>query len=92
MAKKLKMIFSYEDTEFTRPYDFAVADSIDAADCKAAILGINASLKNSTDDGLADFFVSDAGENFTLISAAQLEEIETTVLNLNIGGDSAASI
>lgn len=92
MAKKLKMIFAYADTEFTRPYDFPVADSVQPANCKAAILGVNTSLKNNTAGGLSDFFVSDAGENFTLISAAQLEESTTTVLNLNIGGGSAASV
>ena len=92
MAKKLKMTFAYKDTEATRNYDFTVADSVEADDCKTAILGINTSLKNNTAGGLSDFFVSDAGENFTLISAGQLEETNTQILDLNIGGDSTASI
>lgn len=92
MAKKIKMTFGYADTDFTRLYDFEVADSIEAADCKNAILGVNASLKNNTAGGLSEFYVSDAGENFTLITAAQLEETNTQILDLNIGGDSAASL
>ena len=92
MAKKLKMTFAYKDTEFTRGYDFSVADSIEGDDCKNVILGINTSLKNNTAGGLSDFFISDAGDNFTLISAAQLEETNTQILDLNIGGDSTASI
>ena len=46
MAKKLKMTFAYKDTEDTRGYDFSVADSIDADDCKNVILGINTSLNS----------------------------------------------
>ena len=92
MAKKLKMTFAYKDTEDTRGYDFSVADSIDADDCKNVILGINTSLKNNTAGGLSDFFVSDAGDNFTLITAGQLETTNTQILDLNIGGDSTASI
>ena len=92
MAKKLKLTFGYADTEFTRNYDFSVADSIEGDDCKNAILGINASLKNNTAGGLSDFFVSDAGDNFTLITAGQLETTNTQILDLNIGGDSTASI
>ena len=92
MAKTLKLTFGYEDTEFTRQYNFDVADSLDGDAAKVAILGVNTSLKNNTDDGLSSFFVSNEGDDFTLITAAQLEEVNKTVLDLNIGGDSAASI
>lgn len=92
MSKNLKMTFGYHETEDTRGYNFAVADSVTAADAKAAILAVNASLTAGTDGGLSSFFVSDAGDYFTLITDAQLETVNKTVLDLNIGGDSAASI
>ena len=91
MSKKLKLTFGYADTDVTRVYAFDVADSI-TADCKDAIIDINDSLQGGTDGGLSSFFVSDEGDNFTLITAAQLEEVNKTVLNLNIAGDSTASI
>lgn len=91
MAKNLKLTFGYEDTEDTRQYNFDVADSVDAT-CKNSILAINNSLKAGTAGGLSSFFVSDNGDNFSLITAAQLEETETIVLDLNIAGDSAASL
>lgn len=90
--RKLKMVFGYEGTEDTRTYDFAVADSlVTAASSKAAILGINASLKNNTAGGLSDFFVSDEGDKFVTIASAQFEEITTDVLDLNIGGSSSVN-
>lgn len=92
MSKNLKMTFGYHETEDTRGYNFAVADSVTAADAKAAILAVNASLTAGTDGGLSSFFVSDEGDYFTLITDAQLETVNKTVLDLNIGGDSAASI
>ena len=91
MAKKLKMIFAYENTEDTRQYDFDVADSVTAA-CKSNILAINASLKAGNDGGLSDFFVSDEGDSFSLIAAAQLEEINKTVLDLNIENGGGSSV
>lgn len=91
MAKKLKMTFGYADTEETRQYDFDVADSVTAA-CKEGILAINTSLKAGTDGGLSAFFVSDEGANFTLITAAQLEEINKTVLDLNIENGGGSSV
>ena len=89
MSKKLKLTFGYEDTEFTRDYNFEVADSITAS-CKDIILDINASLKAGTDGGLGEFFISDEADNFVSIVGGQLETTDITVLT--IGGDSAASI
>ncbi len=77
----IQLTFSYEDTEFTRVYDFEVADSLQA-DAKQKILDINASLKAGTDDGLSTFFVSDNGENFSLISAAKFIITEEEYLDL----------
>lgn len=81
MAKTLKMTFGYED-ELTRVYSFPVEDSL-ASDCKSKIIGINASIAAGTDDGLAGFFVSNAGADFATIAAAQLESTEITTLNID---------
>ena len=86
MSNKLKLTFGYEDTDYTRIYAFDVADSIDAtaaASMKAAVKAVNASLTAGTAGGLSSFFVSDEGDNFTLITDAQLELTEKTVLNLS---------
>ena len=90
MAKKLKMTFAYDETEYTRNYDFDVAESVQGSAMKDKILAVNASLRAGTDGGLSDFFVSDAGDNFASISSAKLVETDKTYLV--IGGDSAASI
>lgn len=79
---KIQMEFSYADTEFTRLYELDVADSL-MADAKQKILNINASLKAGTDGGLSTFFVSDEGDNFTLISAAKFTITEEEFLDLN---------
>lgn len=89
MANKLKLTFGYDESEVTRVYAFDVADSLQAADMKAAILGVNSSLTAGTDGGLSSFFVDDDGNNFTAITDAQLEIVNKTVLDLNIGGDSS---
>lgn len=84
MAKTVKLVFSYEDTEYTRNYNLEADDSISSGDCKAKILAINASLAASTDGGLADFFVGEYGESLVKISDARL--VETTELPIAIGG------
>ena len=95
MTNKLKMTFGYADTEETRQYAFDVADSIVASDIKTAVLSVNDSLKNHTDGGLSDFYVSEEGDVFTLITDAQLEVVNKTVLDLNItvegGGESSVN-
>ena len=90
MPNVLKTTFGYADTDFTRQYNWEVAESIQPETLKAGILAINQSLANGTAGGLSSFFVSDEGDNFVTICAAQLEVTETTVLN--IAGGSAASI
>lgn len=69
--KTVKTKFKYND-DTTRIYAFDCADSL-AAGVKPKILAINSSLSAGTDDGLAEFFVSDAGENFVQISGATIE-------------------
>lgn len=82
--RTVKTRFLYADSD-TRLYSFDCENSL-AADVKDNILAINASLKASTDGGLAEFFVSDAGENFVLIDGATIES--STVVPLTIAPNS----
>lgn len=90
MSKNLKMTFGFgEEQEATRNYSFTVDDSL-AADCKAKILGINASLAGGTDDGLAAFFLADNGtDNFSKITYAELNSTVTEVLDISGGASNA---
>lgn len=67
----VKTRFKFED-DTTRLYSFDCDDSL-AADVKQKIKSINTSLIGGTDGGLAEFFVSDAGEDFVLIDGATIE-------------------
>ena len=80
----VQLTFSYADTEFTRLYDLEIDASL-KADAKQKILGINQSLRAGTAGGLSSFFVSDSGDNFTLISAAKF--VETTEEYIDLGGE-----
>lgn len=80
----VQLTFAYEDTDFTRTYQLEIADSLQA-DAKGRIIEINNSLKSGTDDGLSDFFVSDNGERFTLISAAKFIVTTEEYINLAEG-------
>jgi len=81
---KIQLTFSYADTEATRMYEMEASESLEA-EAKAKILAINGSLKAGTDDGLSEFFVSDEGDNFTLISAAKF--IVETEEYIDLGGE-----
>lgn len=81
----------YEGTDFTRKMKFdGVADSL-LADVKPKIKAINTSLAGGTDGGLGDFFRADdyaAGASSTIgtfngITAAQIDSVEVTYINLN---------
>lgn len=84
MAAKtsVTLTFGFEDAT-TRKYKFddvanAALSGI-ATKCKA----INASLVGGTAGGLSTFFLSDDGENFTSILAAQSDNVDITDINLN---------
>ena len=83
----IRLTFGYEDTEFTRNYELKIDDSL-VAGAKQKIKDINNSLLGGTAGGLSSFFVSDSGENFTLITDAQLTSITETKLDLG-GGSNA---
>lgn len=75
------LTFGFKD-ETTRKYKFddvanAALSGI-ATKCKA----INASLLGGTAGGLSTFFLSDDGENFTSILAAQSDNVDITDINL----------
>ena len=83
----LRLTFGYANTTFTRDYELKPSESI-LPDIKDNILAVNQSLTSGTAGGLSSFFVSDAGENFTLITDAQLTSTYETKLDLG-GGSSA---
>lgn len=78
------LTLGYEDTDFTRKYKFTdvsnAALSGIADKCKA----INASLLGGTAGGLSHFFVSDDGDYFNSIVAAQSDQASIDVINLNV--------
>lgn len=78
--KTVKTRFLYADSD-TRLYSFDCEDSL-APDVKDNIKAINSSLKAGTADGLEDFFVSDAGEDFVLIDGATIESSTVTPLTI----------
>lgn len=77
------LTFGYADTDFTRKYTFGgiSATALDAI--KTNVLAVNASLSAGTAGGLSSFFLSDAGEHFNGIVAAQYETTEETIIPLN---------
>ena len=87
MAKTLKMTFGYDDSDFTRNYSFEIDDSLVSA-AKDKIIGINTSLAAGTAGGLSSFFISDDGDNFVGITAAQVEETTVTYLDISGGASS----
>lgn len=74
--RDVNMKFKYAD-ETTRNYSFSCEDSL-APDVKDNIKAVNSSLKAGTADGLEDFFVSDAGNELTLIEGATIVSVVST--------------
>lgn len=79
----IQLTFRYEDTSDTRQYELECADSL-VSSVKEKVLAINASLAAGTDEGLSDFFVSDDGDRFTLISSAKAIEVVETPIDLGV--------
>ena len=78
-----KLTFGYADSDQKRQYAFDIASSLRSG-VKAGVKAVNQSLAAGTAGGLSSFFVSDEGDNFTMITAAQL--ITETVEDIAIGG------
>ena len=72
----------YANTDFTRKYTFGGLSAAVLDEVKTNILAVNASLEGGTDGGLSAFFLSDTGDNFNRIVAAQCETVETTDIPL----------
>ena len=86
MAKTATFTLSYADTDATRKLVIdAVADSISAADVKAAVLAVNASLTGGTSGGLNTFLQSDDGHNLVAISDVEIKVSNST--NIVLGGE-----
>ena len=80
----VKIICAYEETDFTRQYQFDVSDE-NVADVKDNVLVINASLAASTSGGMHSFFLSDDGHNLKEISYAGIVTLEEYPIDLNGG-------
>lgn len=78
----LRTTFAYENTNFTRTYDFDIETEEAKTAAKQKVLNINSSLEAGTAGGLSSFFVSDNGENFTKISELKLITRTETPLDL----------
>lgn len=81
----LRTTFAYENTNFTRTYDFDIETEEAKTTAKQKVIDINSSLEAGTAGGLSSFFVSDNGENFVKISNAKIITIEETILDLEGG-------
>ena len=81
----VKLTCGYEDTDFTRLYEFAVADSL-VGDVKDNVLAINDSLAASNSGGMHSFFLSDDGNNLKAITEAKLVTVEEFPIPINQNG------
>ena len=83
MSNSVSLTFGYKDTDFTRIYKLENVTNAALSSVKANIQAINASLTGGTAGGLSTFFVSDDGDAFTGIVAAQIDS--TTTTNIALG-------
>lgn len=81
MANTIRLVASYENTNFTRQYDLDIEDEF-VSTAKQKILDINASLTAGTSGGFNSFFVGENGENLESFTKAQLITVTETVLDL----------
>ena len=83
MANSVTLTFGYEDTDETRKYKIEGVPNASLSSVKSKILALNESMTSDTDGGLGDFFLSDDGDSFTGIVAAQIDS--TTTTNIALG-------
>ena len=92
MANSVTMTLGYSNTDFTRKMKLENVPNGSLSGVKSAILAVNASLEGGTDGGLKSFFLADDYDNsdssnivgeLTGITAAQIDEQEVIVLNIN---------
>lgn len=91
MANSVIMTLGYTGTDFTRQFKIDNVEADALSSVKANILAVNASITAGTDDGLADFFLSDdydATDSENIIGKcsgivdAQIVEMTTTPIDL----------
>lgn len=91
-STSVTLTFGYADTDFTRKYKFEnvanAALSGIADKCKA----INQSLAGGTAGGLSSFFLSDDGNTFCSIVAAQSDCASVNVIDLNAVANRSANV
>lgn len=95
LKNSVTMTLGYSNTDFQRKLKFdGVADSLIPA-VKTKIKAVNASLAGGTDGGLSNFFVADDYDatdpdnvvgKFNGITAAQIDSVEVTYIDLNEEG------
>ena len=79
---------TYNGTEFTRSVKLTDVSTDALPDVKDKIIAINASLASGTDDGMAQFYVSDDNDlsqnigTLKKITSATIECIEETLITL----------
>lgn len=82
---QVKLVFGYKDTDFARSIVFSdVPDSL-LSGVKTKVKAVNASLVAGNAGGLSTFFQSDAGDNFTGITAAQIISDDITYIDISGG-------
>ena len=81
----ITLTLGFEDTDFTRQikFDNLSSSAIDVSTVKARVLAVNASLSAGTAGGLSTLFLSDDGDNFEKITAAKIDTVDTTVLDIS---------
>lgn len=84
MANSITIKLAYRDTNSTRNMKFENLpdDALLPATIKPRILAINESLASSTDGGLADFFLSDEGNQLVSIASAYTVAEEETPITI----------
>ena len=85
MVNSITLTLGFEDTDFTRQIklDNLADANIVANDVRTKVKAINASLAGGTAGGLSTFFLSDDGDHFTEIIAAQIDNYEAEYLDLS---------
>lgn len=91
MSNSATITLGYTGTDFTRKIKLADLEAGALSSVKAKVLAVNASLAGGTDNGLSTFFLSDDYDaaqgigNFSSIVAAQVDSVETEILDLTGG-------
>jgi len=81
MSSTIRLVMGYKDTSYNRTYDLDIEDSV-VSGAKQKILDINSSLSSGTAGGFSSFFVSNEGNNLSIIEQAKLITVNEEVIDL----------